>query len=99
MALLGNSFTARQYLPVGQKFEGILKQDLTRSLGQPVEILDFGISTIDTWNQLQIFHLKAARHRPDLTLLAFFRGNDNRDNIEQLQSGKPNPLLDALSGP
>jgi hypothetical protein len=99
VTLFGYSFTASEYLPVGQKFEGILEQELTRSLDQPVEMLNFGISAIDTWNQLQIFHLKAARYRPDLTLLAFFRGNGIRDNIEQLQSGKPNPLLDALSGP
>ena len=99
VALLGDSFTASEYLPVEQKFEGILEQELSRSLDQPVEILNFGISAIDTWNQLQIFHLKAARYRPDLTLLAFFWGNDIRDNIEQLQSGKPNPLLDEYDAP
>lgn len=82
-------------VPAGRtKLEGILEQELTRSLEQPVEILNFGISAIDTWNQLQIFQLKAARYRPDLTLLAFFR-----DNIERLQPGKPNPLLDVPSGP
>jgi hypothetical protein len=99
VALLGDSFTASEYLPVEQKFEGILEQELSRSLDQPVEILNFGISAIDTWNQLQIFHLKSARYRPDLTLLAFFWGNDIRDNIEQLQSGNPNPLLDEYDAP
>ena len=56
VALLGDSFTASEYLPTEEKFEGILERDLSRETGRPVELLNFGVSAIETWNQLQIFH-------------------------------------------
>ena len=99
IALLGDSFTASEYLPAGQKFEGLLERELSDQLGKPVEVLNFGISAIETWNQLQIFHLKAVKYRPDITFLVFFWGNDIRDNIRQLRAGSPNPLRDEYEAP
>jgi len=72
----------------------LLELELSRQLDQSVEILNFGISAIGTWNQLQIFHLRAAKYQPDITFLVFFWGNDIRDNIGQLRANSPNPLLD-----
>jgi hypothetical protein len=94
VALLGDSFAASEYLPTEETFEGLLERQLSSQLGKPVEILNFGISAIETWNQLQIFHLRAVKYRPDITFLVFFWGNDIRDNIGQLKAGSPNPLLD-----
>jgi hypothetical protein len=51
VALLGDSFTASEYLPTADKFEGLLERDLSRQLGKPVEILNFGISGSETWDQ------------------------------------------------
>jgi len=99
VALLGDSFAASEYLPTKEKFEGLLEYDLSKQLGQPVEILNFGISAIETWNQLQIFHLGVVKYQPDITFLAFFWGNDIRDNIGQLRAGSPNPLLDEYEAP
>ena len=94
VALLGDSFTASEYLPTKDKFEGLLERALSEQTGKPVEILNFGISAIETWNQLQIFHLRAVKYQPDITFLVFFWGNDIRDNIGQLRANSPNPLLD-----
>jgi hypothetical protein len=99
IALLGDSFTASEYLPTEEKFEGFLEKELPKQLGKSVEILNFGISAIETWNQLQIFHLKAAKYQPDITLLVFFWGNDIRDNVGQLRANSPNPLLDEYEAP
>ena len=99
IALLGDSFTASEYLPTVEKFEGILERELPKLLGKPVEVLNFGISAIETWNQLQIFHLKVAKYQPDITLLIFFWGNDIRDNVGQLKANSPNPLLDEYKAP
>lgn len=99
VALLGDSFAASEYLPAKEKFEGLLEHNLTEQLGKSVEILNFGISAIETWNQLQIFHLRVAKYQPDITLLAFFWGNDIRDNIGQLRAGSPNPLLNEYEAP
>lgn len=94
IALLGDSFAASEYLSTEEKFEGLLERELSRQLGKPVEILNFSVSATETWNQLQIFHLHAAKYQPDITFVAFFWGNDIRDNIGQLRANSPNPLLD-----
>jgi hypothetical protein len=99
IALLGDSFTASEYLPTEEKFEGLLERDLTKQLGKPVEILNFGISATETWNQLQVFHINAIKYHPDIIFLAFFWGNDVRDNIGQLRANSPNPLLDEYDAP
>lgn len=99
VALLGDSFTASEYLSTEDKFEGLLERDLSRQLGKPVEILNFGISGSETWDQLQLFHLRAARYQPDLTLLVFFWGNDIKNNIERLRSGSPDPLKEEYDAP
>ena len=99
IALLGDSFTASEYLPTEEKFEGLLERDLTKQLGKPVEILNFGISATETWNQLQVFHINAIKYHPDIIFLAFFWGNDVRDNIGQLRANSPNPLLDEYEAP
>lgn len=99
IALLGDSFTASEYLPTEEKFEGILEHDLTKYLGKPVDILNFGISATETWNQLQVFHINAVKYQPDVIFLAFFWGNDVRDNIGQLRANSPNPLLDEYDAP
>jgi hypothetical protein len=99
IAMLGDSFTASEYLPARDKFEGLLENSLSQAAGRPVEILNFGISASETWDQLQIFHLRAIRYTPDITLLVFFWGNDIRDNIGKLESGGPNPLEDDYDAP
>jgi hypothetical protein len=99
IALLGDSFTASEYLPTEEKFEGILERDLTKQLDKPVEILNFGISATETWNQLQVFHINAIKYQADIIFLSFFWGNDVRDNIGQLRANSPNPLLEEYDAP
>jgi hypothetical protein len=99
VALLGDSFTASEYLHTGQKFEGLLEDGLTRELGRPVEILNFAISGSETWDHLQLLHLKALKYQPDVVFLAFYWGNDVKNNIEQLRAGNPNPLEDEYDAP
>jgi hypothetical protein len=99
VALLGDSFTASEYLSTDDKFEGLLERDLSQQLVKPVEILNFAISGSETWDQLQIFHLKAVKYQPDLTFLVFYWGNDIKNNIERLQAGSPNPLMEEYDAP
>ena len=99
IAMLGDSFAASEYLPTEVKFEGLLERELSKQLGKPVEILNFGISATETWNQLQIFHLNTAKYQPDITFLVFFWGNDIRDNVGQLSANSPNPLMDEYEAP
>lgn len=99
VALLGDSFAVSEYLSTEDKFEGLLERELSQQLGEPVEILNFGVSGGETWDQLQIFHLKAVKYQPDLTFLSLYWRNDIKDNIGQLRANNPNPLHDDYDVP
>ncbi len=92
VAILGDSFTAGEEMAMGKRFHEIWEDRLPEKLGKPLEILNFGVRGYGTWEQLQMFHLKAAKYKPDWVVVNFFWGNDIDDNINQLEAGAPNPL-------
>ncbi|MFQ5672911.1 MAG: SGNH/GDSL hydrolase family protein [Nitrospinales bacterium] len=93
IAVLGDSFAAAEEIEPGKKFHDLWEERLPRRLGRPVEVLNFGVRGKGTFQELQMFHLKAARYKPDLTVLAFFWGNDVENNLGELKNGQLNPLL------
>ena len=99
VAVLGDSFTAGEEVAMGQRFHELWEEQGLDRTGRKVEFLNFGVRSFGTWNELQIFHLKAAKYRPDLTVLNMFWGNDVEDNIHQLQRGAYNPLKDEYPEP
>lgn len=94
IVLLGDSVTASIYTAHGLKFEELWETALTRRLGRPVEILNFGLDGTGTWEQLQLFHLRARKFQPDYVVLGFFWGNDIWNNDVSLSRRRPNPLND-----
>ncbi|QPJ62416.1 MAG: SGNH/GDSL hydrolase family protein [Candidatus Nitronauta litoralis] len=94
VAILGDSFTAGEEMAMGKRFHEIWEERLPEKLGKSLEILNFGVRGYGTWEQLQMFHLKAAKYKPDWVIVNFFWGNDIDDNINQLEAGAPNPLED-----
>ncbi len=92
VAVLGDSFTAGEEVAMGKRFHEIWEERLPEKLGRPMEFLNFGVRGYGTWEQLQMFHLKAAKYKPDWVVVNFFWGNDIDDNIKQLEAGAPNPL-------
>jgi hypothetical protein len=81
-------------MPAERKFKALWEQALTRKLGRRVEVLNFAIDGACTWDQLQLFHLRARHFQPDYVVLGFFWGNDVWNN--EVAQGKrgPNPLKD-----
>lgn len=99
IALLGDSVTASIYVRPPEKFAALWEAALAARLGRPVEILNFAVEGSSTWDQLQLFHLRARHFQPDFVVLGFFWGNDVWNN-EALQSrGRPNPLADEYPAP
>ncbi len=94
IALLGDSLTASLYLPVEQQFKTLWEKALAQKLGQPVEIMNFAIDGTGTWEQLQMFHLRARPFQPDAVILALFWGNDTWGNLASRDRGRANPLKD-----
>lgn len=94
IALLGDSVTASLYTPQAEKFKSLWEKALSQSLGKPVEIMNFGIDGTGTWEQLQMFQLRARQYKPDYVVLSFFWGNDVWNNSRSRDKGRPNPLKD-----
>ena len=94
IALLGDSVTASIYTPLDRKFEQLWETALTQWTGQAVEVLNFAVDGTGTWEQLQLFHLRARNFQPDYVMLGFFWGNDVWNNLASLSRKRPNPLND-----
>jgi lysophospholipase L1-like esterase len=94
IALLGDSVTASVDVRPADKFKALWEDALTVRLGRPTEILNFAVEGAGTWDQLQLFHLRARHFQPDYVLLGFFWGNDVWNNGSLLRNGRPNPLAD-----
>jgi len=97
IAVLGDSYTSAELVHVRNRYHEIWEQQLPKIIGMPVEVINFGLGGTGTWNQLQMYHLKAKKYKPDLTVLAFNWGNDVEDNIDRQKAGKLNPLLNEYT--
>ena len=94
IALLGDSFTSAEAVSAEKKFAGVWERELSKKVAGNVEVINFGVGGTGTWQQLQMFHIKALKYKPDLTVVAFCWCNDVGNNIDKLKSGDMNPLLD-----
>jgi hypothetical protein len=55
-------------------------------------VLNFAVDGMGTWEQLQLYNLRARHFQPDLVVLAFFWGNDVWNNERSRSKGGPDPL-------
>jgi len=94
VAVLGDSFTAGEAVEMGQRFHDLWEERIPKRTGARAEFLNFAGGGYSTWRQLQMFHLKTVKYKPDITILNLFWGNDIDDNIDRLRNGNYNPLKD-----
>ncbi len=80
IAVLGDSFAEAMAVPQEQAFWAVME----RELGHNYEALNFGVSGYGTGQELIVLRRKAWKYRPDIVLLAFFTGNDVRNNSKVL---------------
>lgn len=50
----------------------------------PLEVLNFGVSSSSTGQELALYRRRVSAYQPDVVLLAFFVGNDFADNSRRL---------------
>ena len=93
IALLGDSFTSGEAVDPESKFSGVWEKNLSNIIPTGVEVINFGVGGTGTWQQLQMWHIKARKYKPDLTILAFCWCNDIENNIDKFKSGGMSPLL------
>ena len=83
VAVLGDSFIEAFQVPDEQTFCAQLElrlQDSPVLTDRRVEVLNFGVSGYGTAQELLMLRHYVWQYQPDLVLLAFFPGNDLRNN-------------------
>jgi hypothetical protein len=97
VVVLGDSNAEALQVPLENTFWSVLERQLEGcpSLSRrPVEVLNFGVSGFGTTQELLTYEKFARKYRPDVVLLAFFIGNDLRDNVRSLtEAGPPVGML------
>jgi lysophospholipase L1-like esterase len=95
VALLGDSCTESLQVPLEQTFGKLLEKELAAQCpavaGKRVETLNFGVSGYGTAQELLTLQDDVWKYDPDLVLLAFYTGNDVRNNWRPLEQDDSRP--------
>lgn len=96
IAILGDSYTEAMQLPMEEAFEAVLERELNGcpSLnGRQPEVVNFGVSGYGTVQELLMLRLRVWPYDPDMVVLAFFAGNDIRNNSRALERDEFRPYF------
>jgi hypothetical protein len=87
IAVVGDSMVAAVATPEDRTLVDLLEGDLRRALPETGwEVMNFGVSSASTGQELVLYRQTVSRYDPDLVLLWFFVGNDLGDNCSRLTS-------------
>jgi hypothetical protein len=87
IAVVGDSMVAAVATPEDRTLVNLLEADLRRALPETGwEVINFGVSSASTGQELVLYRQTVSRYDPDLVLLWFFVGNDLGDNCSRLTS-------------
>lgn len=85
IAVLGDSFAEAMAVPAEQAFWSVMERELAGCApGRRIEVLNFGVAGYGTAQELIMLRRNVWKYNPDLVLLAFFTGNDVRNNSKAL---------------
>jgi hypothetical protein len=88
IAILGDSYAEAMQVDAEHAFWSLLPRRLQACLfagGKQVETINFGVSGYGTGHEVLTLHERVWRYSPDMVLLAFFPGNDVRNNSKALE--------------
>lgn len=97
IALLGDSYVEAKQVHFEATAGAVLERELSGCPaldGRAVEVLNFGVAGYGTTQELLMFEERARRFSPDLVVLAFFWGNDVRNNSIELQGASKPHFVD-----
>jgi hypothetical protein len=101
IAVLGDSYTEALQVPMEKDYSSVLERELSGcpSLrGQAVEVLNFGVNTFTTAQQLLRLRERVWPYSPDLVVLAFDTGNNVYKNSRTLQQDPYRPYFVEKDG-
>ena len=101
VAVLGDSFVEALQVPLEKTLFAVIERQLLQCDvldGRTVEVLSFGVSGYGTAQELLALQHHAAAYDPDVVVLAFFPGNDVRNNSQALEPQKTRPFYSLEDG-
>ncbi len=101
IAVIGDSFTEAQELPRMATFWSVMQDRLAACpalAGQIVEALDLGVDGYGTAQEIMTLDRFGWKYHPDAVVLAFFNGNDFRNNSVALEGDKCRPFYVERAG-
>jgi len=101
IAILGDSMAEALQVPLESTFWSVLERQLKscKAFGdRDVEAINFGVSGYGTAQELLTFRHRASTYSPDVTVLAFYSGNDVRNNSKELEPFKLRPFFNIQDG-
>jgi hypothetical protein len=96
IAVLGDSCAEALQVPLEQTFWKLLEPGLAgcpAACGRTVEALGFGVAGYGTAQELLTLRREVWRYQPDVVLLAFYPGNDVRNNARPLEQDPLRPYF------
>jgi hypothetical protein len=101
IAVLGDEHSEAMQVELGQTWWALLGQQLegcSLAGGKRVEMLNFGVTSYGTAQELVMLETAAMRYRPDLVLLQFTPLNDPQNNSFALAADKERPFYRLEGG-
>jgi len=95
IAVVGDSFTEAPHVAYEQTFGAVAQRALSECpvlRGKRAQVMNFGIDGYGTAQELVTLRRHVWQYSPDLVVLAFFSGNDLRNNSVALEGDKCRPF-------
>lgn len=94
IAVLGDSYAEAMQVNREEAFWAVMEKELNTCAnlrGRKVEVINFGISSFGTTQELLTLQHRVWKYSPDVVLLAFTTGNDIADNSRTLKQIEHHP--------
>lgn len=96
IAVLGDSMAEALQVPMNATFWSVVERrvrDCKAFGARDVEVLNFGVSGYGTAQELLTLRHRVSDYAPDIVVLAFYPGNDVRNNSRELEPMKLRPFF------
>ena len=93
IAALGDSFTNGVYPGIGYRTSDLLEKMTPKN----VEVLNFGMSSLGTVQEIYVYRHKISQFKPDLVILGIYTGNDIRNNYKPLELASGYMFLENMA--
>lgn len=96
IAIIGDSYAEAMQVSLENTFASVVEKNFRECLSgtqRDVEVINFGVATYGTAQELLMLRSRVWSFNPDIVLLAFFTGNDIKNNLLSLEQDPLRPYF------